>query len=414
MLALALITILNLAPDSVADEPMPPCSDLPPSQLANASAFARVAGDETWQHYPDELRDRRLLGCLFKQYLGYPLRGQGSVTQAEATASKEIAALVRNLAPEYAIEVVIDGAEDVVPFASGNYNSEDDFAAAMDRHEQRANDRAKGLARRVRSMVPPDISVNVGAMRLNEAQGRRGIVVFVRFSRKPAPIASASPPVTQASVTSDSPSVARNSPPPPCPPSAPPAPPNAPDGTSPPVQARWMFSPYVRAFYIFGHGNSYVWDHGGEIAGGLHFSRRFRRWAFEFSSEFRFASIQTTLDFDDGADPLSVKHYLFPVMLGVSHRGLVAGVELAPGYLDERLHPELSARKTIRRVSLTTGLYAGYRFPLPNNSGPWVEFGYLFSWVHSPRFPSFEQDFGYVHSLSVRVGWGFSHKRRTE
>ncbi len=399
MLALALTTAMSLASGPAADAP--PCPELPAGLLADAAGFTPVAGNEDWQHYLDELRERHLVGCLVKPYLGYPVRGAGSITQAEANASKEIAALVRSLAPEYTVEVVIDGAEDVIPFASGRYKSEDDHAATMDLHEQRAERRAKALARRLQSMVPPGISVDIGALRLNEAQGRRGVVVFVRFARKPAPVG-------------------------PVPPGDPPVPedssPKTPDRTWKPTRsapadappARWMFSPYVRAFYIFGHGNSYVWDRGGEVAGGLHFSRRFKRWALEFSGEFRYASIRTRLEFEDGTDPLSVKHYLFPVMLGVSHRGLVAGIEFAAGYLDERLHPELDARATIRRISLATGLYAGYRLPLPNSTGPWVELGYLFSWVHSPRFPAFEQGLGHVHSVSVRVGWGFSGKRRTK
>lgn len=399
MLALALITVLSLAPGPATNEPVPPCPNLPVGLLADPAAFARVAGDEAWQHYPDELRERQLLGCLVKSYLGYPVRGAGSITQAEASASKEIAALVRILAPEYTVEVVIDGAEDLIPFASGRYKSEDDHAATMDLHEQRAERRAKSLARRLQSMVPPGTSVDVGAMRLNEAQGRRGVVVFVRFTRKPSPVEPV-PPVDH-SVPEDS----HPKPPDPTPTTTRSALADVP-------LARWMFSPYVRAFYILGHGNSYVWDRGGEVAGGLHFSRRFKRWALEFSGEFRYASIRTKLDFEDGTDPLSVKHYLFPVMLGVSHRGLVAGVEFAAGYLDERLHPELAARATIRRISLATGLYAGYRLPLPNSTGPWVELGYLFSWVHSPRFPAFEQNLGHVHSVSVRVGWGFSRKRR--
>jgi len=394
MLALALTTALSLAPGPAADAP--PCPELPAGLVADAAGFLPVSGDEAWQHYADELRERQLLGCLVKQYLGYPVRGEGSITRAEAAAAKDIAALVRSLAPAYTVEVVIDGAEDVIPFTSGRYKSEDERAAAVELHEQRAEQRAKSLKRRVKAMVSPEISVEVGAMRLNEAESRRGVVVFVRFDRKPAPAPITPPPVPEDS--------------PPKPPDPTPKTPRSAPADAPP--ARWLVSPYVRAFYIFGHGNSYVWDRGAEVAGGLHFSRRFRRWALEFSSEFRFASIRTALEFEEGTDPLSVKHHLFPVMLGVSHRGLVAGVEFAAGWLDERLHPELAARATIRRVSLATGLYAGVRLPLPNSSGPWVELGYLFSWVHSPRFPEFEQGLGHVHSLSVRVGWGFSRKRR--
>lgn len=401
MLALALTTALRLAPGPATTEPAPPCPDLPAGLLADPAAFTRIAGSETWQHYPDELRERQLLGCLFRQYLGYPLRGKGSITQAEATAARDIAALVRSLAPAHNVEVIIDGAEDVVPFASGRYKSEDDYAEAAERHEQRAEARAKSLARRVKSMVSPAVAVDVGTTRLNEQEGRRGVVVFVRYIRKPASTAPVDPvePVVQP-VPKDS---------------TPPAPTTPPAAASTRVAPpRWMFSPYVRAFYIFGDGNSYVWDRGGEVAGGLHFSRRFKHWALEFSGEFRHASIRTKLEFEDGTDPLSVKHYLFPVMLGVSHRGMVAGVEFAAGYLDERLHPELAARATVRRASLATGLYAGYRLPLPNSAGPWLELGYLFSWVHSPRFPAFEQGLGHVHSVSVRVGWGFSRKRRAQ
>lgn len=405
MLALALTTVVSLAPGPATNEPAPPCPNLTTGLLADPAAFARITGDEPWQHYPDELRDRQLLSCLVKQYLGYPLRGKGTITQAEATAASDIAALVRSLAPTHTVQVVIDGAEDIVPFASGRYKSEDDYAEAADRHEQRAEARAKSLARRVKSMVPSDIAVDVGTMRLNEEKGRRGVLVFVRYTRKPAPTLPVNPveptvqPVPRDSDTRPTPAA----------PLSAPAPIRAP--ITPP---RWMVSPYVRVFYVFGHGNSYVWDRGGEVAGGLHFSRRFKRWALEFSGEFRHASIRAKLEFEDGTDPLSVKHYLFPVMLGVSHRGLVAGVEFAAGYLDERLHPELAARQTIRRASLATGLYAGYRLPLPNSTGPWVELGYLFSWVHSPRFPAFEQGLGHVHSVSVRVGWGFSRKRRTK
>ncbi len=414
MLELAVITFLAVTQATLptlppgGDPPSPCAESIPPKLLGDAHGWARTAGNEAWQHYADEIRERQLLGCLFKTYLSYPTVGKGAVAQAEHAASTEIAALAWSLSAKYDVEVIIDGVADDIPFALGQYTSEDAYAVAAERQEQRAAQRAKILARRLRKMVPRGVDVETDLERLREGEGRRGVLVFLRYTRK----AELEPHVAHGTdVSKDGASEVAPTRADAVPAQAQPRLGSAGDAL-PPVEGRWMLSPFVRAFYVFGHGGSYVWDKAGEVSGGLLLSRQMRRWSVELSTEFRYASIRTELNWGDSTDPLLVKHYLFPVMLGVVHRGLVAGLELAPGYLTERLHPEIPARVTNRRVSLSTGLYAGVRLPIPKSAGPWVELGYLFSWVLSPKFPEFEQGLGYVHSLAIRVGWGFSRKSR--